>query len=192
MDNARFVWIRYKLLLNWHILDFFYLFLNRDNLNFFLRDYFLVVLRNFLDCIIVLLDHLSRDSLNNFSFLIVDYFSSFGNHFFVGPGFVVDHFLFIRHVLNSALAWNITNYYLWPPILPLLSTLSVGLPVLSWTDSDCKYLPLSLRKRSCSAVNKSSTMTAGLLHLKAGLSWRGVKLSRMMLDMIRQGFSMVM
>lgn len=96
--------IGHKLLLNRHILNFLYLFLNRHNLNFFLRNYFLVVLRNFLDCVIVLFYHFSGDSLHDFPFLIVDYFSSLGNHFLVGPSFVVDHFLLIGYVLYSALA----------------------------------------------------------------------------------------
>lgn len=125
------------LLLNWHIFDSFYFLLNRHDFYFLFRDDFLVILSNFLDCIIILFNYFSGDCLHYFSFLIIDYFSSFRYHLGICSCLVIDHFFLIRNIFNSALSfYDLSLFYSWSSEL---------------TDLVCgeSTLVISINARSC-------------------------------------------
>lgn len=97
------------LLLDRNVLDFSYFFLYGHDLDFLLGDDFLVILSDFLHCIIILFDDFTRHAFDDFAFCVIDYFSSFGHSLRDRPSLIVDHFLLIGYVLNPALTYRINH-----------------------------------------------------------------------------------
>lgn len=95
--------MRRGLLFNWNILIAFNLALHWYHFNFLFGNDFLVVLYSFLDGIEVLLDDFSRHCLHNFSLLVCDDLSLDWHLLHICPVFVLNHFLFVGHVADSAL-----------------------------------------------------------------------------------------
>ena len=78
--------------------------LDRHNLNLLLGNDLLDILSNFLNSNVIFYNNLPRDLLHNFLFMIVDDFSSNRNSLNDVVVFVLDCFLFERHIVNFALS----------------------------------------------------------------------------------------
>lgn len=97
------------LLFNWYVLYFFYFLLHWHYLDFLFRDYLLIVLSDFLYCVIVLFNDLAWDCLNDFTLCIFDYFSSSGYHLLDGPRLVIHYFLLVRNIFYPACTFHLNK-----------------------------------------------------------------------------------
>jgi hypothetical protein len=100
------------ILLYWNIFNFFDFSFNRNNFYLFLWNDLFVILSNFLYGIKILFDHFSWNCLNNFSLLIIHYFSSFWDHLCICACLIINYFFLIWNIFNSTLPYNNVNLYL--------------------------------------------------------------------------------
>lgn len=88
----RYIFVSFDFLLNWH------------HLYPFLGDHFLVVFYSFLECIVVCLGHLTRNSFDYLTLFIPRDFLFYRHSLHVLSVLILDNLFFIRHVVYSTLS----------------------------------------------------------------------------------------